>query len=113
MLILLIIMRKIFRQIAAILVLFIFAFPFVQKEVHTFEHAHDFECTSKTERHYHEEIHHCYICDYKILLASPSEEFSQSVDFVIINSDVISFYKSAFIANHSFSFALRAPPFVT
>jgi len=105
-------MRNIFRQIAAILVLFIFAFPFVQKEIHTFEHTHDFECSTKTKQQYHKEIHHCYICDYKILLASPNEKINQSIDFKTINSEIISFYKSAFIANHSFSFSLRAPPFV-
>ena len=66
----------------------------------------------KTKQHYHKEIHHCYICDYKILLASPNEKINQSIDFKTINSEIVSFYKSAFIANHSFSFSLRAPPFV-
>jgi hypothetical protein len=103
-------MKNTFRQIFSLFVLFLFVFPFVQKEIHTFEHSHDFHCTSKTERHFHAEQHHCLVCEYNILLGEISKQSIFKVKLAALFIDTISFYKECYFFNHAFSFSLRAPP---
>ncbi len=103
-------MRHHLRKILPLIVLFIFAYPFVQKELHVFEHSHDFHCASKTERHIHPEQHHCLVCEYNIL---PSETAALAVlkaEPTKVNTEVISFYKESSILHHKYSFLLRGPP---
>jgi len=98
------------RQILSFIVLLIFVFPFIQKEIHSLAHAQDFHCTTKTERHYHKEQHFCLVCEYNILLGETSEDhvFKATLSICILN--VISFYKESSFNIHAYSYLLRGPP---
>lgn len=99
-----------FYNIVSLFVLLIFVYPYIQKEIHTFEHAHDFHCTTHTEQHFHSEIHHCLVCEYNILLGETNKEFSLISKTETFFVKISSFYKKLSINAHAYSYLLRGPP---
>lgn len=51
-------------KILSLFLLAVFAFPFIQKEIHSLEHSDEVHCTTKTEKHFHEQEHSCSVCDF-------------------------------------------------
>jgi hypothetical protein len=58
-------MHKQIKNILVPLLLFIFLFPMVEKEVHTSIHSADVHCTAGN-KHFHDLEHHCSICDFTL-----------------------------------------------
>ena len=109
MLTLLIVRNKI-NQILSFIVLLIFVYPFIQKEIHTLEHAHDFQCTTHTERHYHSVQHHCLVCEYNILLGETVKEFSASSSPATFVIKITSYFIECNFNYQAYSYLLRGPP---
>jgi len=59
-------MRSIIKKYSSLLLLSIFLFAYTEKSVHDMLHADDAHCHSLTEKHYHNQEHHCVICDFDI-----------------------------------------------
>lgn len=47
----------------SIVLLLIFLFPIIEKDVHDIEHKNDFHCGA-VEKHFHSAEHHCPICNF-------------------------------------------------
>ncbi len=58
-------MYKQIKNSLSFLLLCLFLFPAVEREVHAYEHQNDIHCAS-TDKHFHEEEHNCSICDFTI-----------------------------------------------
>jgi len=91
-------------------VLFVFLFVPAMEAVHAFEHRHDFQCSEKNEKHFHQEEHHCPACDY-ILVAYDSHRSLPVIISCNISRKVAFFSCSEFypVNVHAY-FLLRAPP---
>lgn len=46
------------------LLILLLLFPQLSKAWHGLEHENDFHCKEKTQKHFHEEEHHCDVCDF-------------------------------------------------
>mgnify|MGYP001164802834 CR=1 FL=1 len=57
-------MRSQGRILFSFLFLFAFLVPTVGETLHQLSHAGDSHCTEKSVHHFHEEEHHCVICDF-------------------------------------------------
>ena len=51
------------KKYISLILLTLFLFPMVEKEVHTFQHASDSHCKS-INKHFHKLEHSCGICDF-------------------------------------------------
>jgi hypothetical protein len=63
-------LRSVQRYISCLL-LALFLFPMVEKQLHAFEHAEEFHCTS-TDKHFHDAEHSCEICDFTFSDSTPA-----------------------------------------
>jgi hypothetical protein len=88
----------------------IFVYPFIQKEIHTLEHTHDFQCTTHTEQHYHAEQHHCLVCEYTILLGEIANEFSVNSQPATYSVYITSCFIESNFNTQAYSYLLRGPP---
>ena len=57
-------MRRQGRILYSFLFLFAFLVPTIGETLHQLSHAGDSHCTEKSVHHFHEEEHHCVICDF-------------------------------------------------
>ncbi|MBP9922294.1 MAG: hypothetical protein KBF92_00580, partial [Bacteroidia bacterium] len=57
-------MRSQGRILFSFLFLFAFLVPTVGETLHQLSHAGDSHCSEKSVHHFHEEEHHCVICDF-------------------------------------------------
>lgn len=55
-------MRKELQKYFSLFLLLLFLFPIAEKQVHALQHLDDIHCTA-TDKHFHEQEHHCDICD--------------------------------------------------
>lgn len=58
-------MHQHLRKYGSIFLLLLFLFPFVEKQIHIYQHADDERCIS-ADKHFHSEEHSCSICDYTL-----------------------------------------------
>lgn len=52
------------RKYIALVSLLVFLFPQAINLAHELDHVNDTHCQEKTVRHFHNEEHHCNICDF-------------------------------------------------
>ena len=95
----------------SILTLLGFLFPFALNEVHELSHKDDFHCSEKISKHFHEQSHHCSICDFVVSVSdspfvSSSKEFILSFSSVSYSPIIPIGYVSSFKTNRH----LRGPP---
>ncbi|MES2591872.1 MAG: hypothetical protein V4608_08310 [Bacteroidota bacterium] len=102
-------MRKEFIKYSSFILLVLFLFPMVEKQVHAFEHITDTHCTAN-DKHFHEAEHHCDICDFTIT----DSNSSASIDYhFIISVNPFSFQTliaSVHVQNAFQNLPSRAPP---
>jgi hypothetical protein len=99
------------KKIFALFSLAVFLFPFVEKEIHNYDHQNDFHCTT-SESHLHNPEHHCSLCDYtNDYNGSPS--FHQD-DLILsaLSVTYFSFSENNSSLHHGRFPSLRAPPVV-
>ena len=53
---------QLIKKIFALFALAAFLFPILEKEIHNFSHSEVMLCTH-TDKHFHQEDHHCMLCD--------------------------------------------------
>ena len=71
-------MNKTLKKYAAIFLLALLVFPYIQRGRHDFAHDADFHCSTKTVNHLHQLEHHCSICDEVFYISeSPKHVFSE------------------------------------
>ncbi|HRG37031.1 MAG TPA: hypothetical protein PK289_00725 [Bacteroidia bacterium] len=58
-------MHQQLKKYGSLFLLLLFLFPFVEKQIHTYQHADDERCIS-ADKHFHSEEHSCSICDYTL-----------------------------------------------
>ncbi len=106
-------MNKALQNIRTFLLLFLFLFPFAEKEMHAWEHRNDEHCDSPNEKHFHEMEHNCDICD----LSAPETLASNTDDPAIIAYVAIpfsfSFSADFFSSDPLLQLSPRAPPFIS
>ncbi|MES2284239.1 MAG: hypothetical protein V4547_01040 [Bacteroidota bacterium] len=74
-------MRKEIKKYLSFVLLFLFLFPMVEKEIHAFEHSMDEHCAS-SDFHFHDQEHDCAICDFTIL----DSNAKSTIDYQLITS---------------------------
>jgi hypothetical protein len=99
-----------FRKYAALFLLVLFVFPFVEKGIHDFEHAKDIHCFIKNSTHFHTHEHHCEICDFTVSITSDHEYPNYELTHIQSETLHFYFYKNDFLLAPAFSFSLRGPP---
>ena len=104
-------MHKQIKQIVSFILLFIFLFPLVERELHTSEHLRDNHCTTGN-KHFHNLEHHCSICDFTITDSNKPND----VDYqLVVSFKQFSFQSFSENPNIPCAFQLlpsRAPPIV-
>ncbi len=100
-----------FKHISAIVMLFLFLYPQVQKGMHDFGHQNDFHCSS-TAAHFHQAEHDCSLCDFNILPGTNVDQSTPSIQpgtsRFLYFPPVVSFLFSSFLQLTG----SRAPPFL-
>ena len=105
-------MKSISKNIIAAFLLFIFLLPTTEQVLHSWQHRNDLHCHVKGEKHFHEQEHHCSLCDFS---STSSANISQHFSFHIIQIFVaeISFSPSLhFLSEAVNPFGARPPPLV-
>ena len=89
--------------------LLLFLFPMVEKHVHAFEHSKDKHCTAN-EKHFHEEEHHCTICDFTITDSNPGT--GAGYQFITSSQQFIFSVlpESIYLQGAHYNLPARAPP---
>lgn len=103
-------MKPLYRNIFVLFLLAIFAFPFVQRELHRHEHKNEVHCKAITENHFHEFEQECKVCDFTL---PTTDDVSEKVTSV--NSDSSTFKYQGFTQQIIYFFVeqfflQRAPP---
>ena len=103
-------MYRLFRNIFPFLLIVLFLAPQVTLAVHQFEHSRDFHCDTANS-HFHEQEHHCLICDINVTLTSADIYNQQLPQVLFLFTGLLTFHNSyiKFSLEHHF-FLLRAPP---
>jgi len=99
-----------FRKYAALFLLALFVFPFVEKGIHDLDHAKDTHCYVKNSTHFHTNEHHCEVCDFNVSITSDPEYLNYELTHVQCKTLNFYFYKNDFLLAPAFSFSLRGPP---
>ena len=100
------------RKYAALFLLALFVFPFVEKGVHDVTHAKDTHCSTKNSKHFHTSEHHCSICDFTVSLSPAPNYFQEAPVNAPCEYLVDCSYTTNFPVAPAFSFLLRGPPSV-
>lgn len=102
-----------FRKYLSVVALFLFLFPTVTEEVHAYMHRNDFHCTAKTEKHLHQQGHHCAICDF-VPLIYDKPSFDNHIEvYKSWNTIFFAFHPVFIVVKNIRTFSLRAPPDLT
>ena len=99
-----------FRKYFSIVALFLFLFPTVTEEVHTYTHRNDFHCTVKTEKHFHQQSHHCAIGDFVPEIYDKPSFNNHIKVYKSYNTLFFVFYLAFVEVKNIRTFSLRAPP---
>jgi len=98
------------KKIFSLLMLLAFLLPAVEKEIHSFEHKDDFHCTTKADKHFHEEAHNCSICDFNVPVVTESFEKDFSFILTAYSAHFIPVEKNRFLSAPINLLPPRAPP---
>lgn len=98
------------RKYAALFLLLVFVFPFVEKGIHDVAHSKDTHCHTTNTKHFHSAEHHCSICDFTVSGSTASEYFPEITTNINCTTVLFNFYTENFTVSPSFSFLLRGPP---
>ena len=102
-----------FQSHIAFVLLVLFGFPYIQKEIHDFEHQGDSHCYVVGEKHFHKMMHVCFICDFlfgdsKMSLKNSLKKIPPAVCGVVY----IIFNGSLIHSNLDYKFSPRGPPVI-
>jgi hypothetical protein len=98
------------RKYAALFLLALFVFPFVEKGIHDVTHSKDVHCSAKNSKHFHTSEHHCSICDFTLSFSTAPDYFQKAPVNIHYESLVCCSYTDNFTVAPAFLFSLRGPP---
>ena len=100
------------KNILAFLCLFVFLFPLVESEIHSFAHMNDFHCTDNSYVHFHKADHHCILCDFTADFSTPPSSIRHISE--LKNLYVLNFFFSEnnYLLQPKDFHSLRGPPSV-
>lgn len=104
-------MRNETKKYFSFVLLFLFLFPMVERELHAFEHSADKHCTAN-EKHFHDLEHHCDSCDLTISDSNESPEVYYQFILSISSFSFQSHIESVNIPASYQNLPPRAPPIV-
>jgi hypothetical protein len=88
----------------------LFLYPFAVTEIHHHHHKDDLHCNDKSSFHFHQEEHHCTVCDF-IQGFSDKDELPHLAIFQnIVTGKTLSLKTDFHYSFPSYLFSLRAPP---
>jgi len=99
------------KKIFALFAIATFLFPLVEKEIHNFLHSEVVLCTI-TDKHFHQEEHHCNLCDLTRDVADKPTIFHHNLLIGILCNLNFVFNVQDFEIQKSVYSPLRAPPVV-
>ena len=74
----------------------LFLLPTAEQTIHAYKHSNDKHCHVIGEKHFHEQEHHCFLCDYTIISEtqtasafSAAKIFFQPFSFSIFNNNFV------------------------
>lgn len=103
-------MSQKFRKYCSLIILGVFLFAFGEKNIHDMIHGDEFHCTAKHALHFHNQEHHCFICDFYISLFDDSSA-QVNISFIHSPSPVpFRATKSELVYTYHTSFFNRGPP---
>lgn len=91
------------------LLLVLFLFPPVEKEIHDWQHANDFHCDADVA-HLHPFEHTCSICDYVFPALIQPETQALTTHFTEYVQKGSPFLPALFYLSPRYNFSLRGPP---
>ncbi len=103
-------MCKEIKKYLTFVLLFLFLFPMVEKELHALEHSADKHCIAN-EKHFHELEHHCDICDLNITTPFTLSNFDNRAPFRFSEKLIFCSHTAIFISSPANSFLPRGPPY--
>ena len=99
------------KKYFSIFLLFLFVFPLVEKEVHSFNHISDLHCFS-SNKHLHPLEHNCSICDYTSTNSNANFLTQNKFILSVQNFSFEPFIESIAVQNAINNLPARAPPVV-
>ncbi len=103
-------MSVLFRKYAALFLLAVFVYPFIEKGIHDIEHAKDVHCSTKNSTHFHTKEHHCEICDFTVSVSHTPECVQKDYQIINYKPLLVCFDNADIVVAFAFSFSLRGPP---
>jgi hypothetical protein len=103
-------MRSVLKKHLSIFLLGIFLFAYTEKSAHDILHADDMHCNAQHEKHFHDQEHHCFICDFTISLFDNTSNNSESSFLRHTTDAVFAIAESTFSYSASHSSFTRGPP---
>ncbi len=85
-----------YKRYFSLFLLGIFLFAYAEKGVHDILHLNDIHCHALDQKHYHNQEHHCYICDFNFSifdgtgasLKAPSGSFQYNNSILFIEQQI-------------------------
>lgn len=105
-------MKAVVNALKAFLLLALFLFPGIEKEVHDWQHANDFHCTADIA-HLHSSHHNCSLCDY--IFPALADNLHQDVtfgDFTFKEAKIVC-VEALFYHSPTYFVSLRGPPSIS
>jgi len=98
------------KKYSSLFLLGIFLFAYTEKGIHDILHADDEHCHSLTEKHFHNQEHHCFICDFNISLSDNHTFLSQNSFLQYANGIFFVISEQNLVLRNSTSLSARGPP---
>jgi hypothetical protein len=103
-------MQQLQGKYISFLLLFLFVFPQIEKEIHSLKHSNDAHCLVKSEFHFHEKEHSCSLCDYTNNLSNSPEITSYKILLTTHSTSYQLYTTQVNLTQPDYQFPLRAPP---
>jgi hypothetical protein len=98
-------MRLSLKKYSSLFLLSIFLFAYTEKGIHDILHADDDHCHSLTEKHFHDQEHHCFMCDFDISTFGTAS-FPVEHSFILHSTEAI-----FLVTENSFSYKASSPSY--
>jgi hypothetical protein len=91
-----------------LIMLWVFILPIVIKSVHY--HDQIFNCKALIEKHFHNQLEKCLICDYELSFYPKIKNNTYSIKYHIIDLYFNTYTSFPYLKSEYILFSLRAPP---
>lgn len=103
-------MNHFWARISSVFFLLVFLYPVVEKSVHELSHEDHVHCNSFSQYHWHEQEHHCGICEFTPPAALLPVTLPDNVQISTVFSWIVTPVEHPDTGPSCLLFLLRAPP---